>query len=84
MTITLPDTTTVELARRWIHGPGGQHVGTAPLVVILRHAWSGDPIAFVSGLRSDLKTKQAIESCTYWQEVPLAIEATRWIHPEEP
>jgi len=57
---------------------GGQHVGSGRLGIALVILGSEDPLLFISGMRSSHKARLALEKCTHWQEVPLAIEATGW------
>lgn len=88
--LTLPDTTEIRLLGLCSCGhtikdcPGGQHVGSGHLGVILINPHFGPPLLLISGMRSSYWTRKALKTCSYWQEVPLAIEALGWRILTEP
>lgn len=76
----LPDGTRWRLAPSV--GPGGQRAGVPPTAVVLSTD-HGPELWLVSGICTQHRIKQAVLTCRHWSEVPLAIEAVRWIEPPQ-
>lgn len=56
-----------------VHGDVWHNGNNRLAIVVEVEGWP--PIAYVSGINSWLNAKKALETCSTWQEIPLAIEA---------
>ena len=53
------------------------HNGPCPMV-LLEHP-ENLPLGLVPSMRDGLRTRRAVASCLSWTELPLALEADRWV-----